>query len=131
MSMMKQCVEEFHKAFDLPLETTFKPISKDLMKLRLDLIEEEVNELILGVLKNDPENIAKELCDIIYVVIGMATVMGIDVDKSFRIVHNSNMSKLGPDYKPVYREDGKVLKGPNFVPADLSEIVKGEKDAIC
>ena len=69
------------------------------------------------------EQIAKELTDLLYVVLGFGVVLGIDLDKTFKVVHDSNMSKLDDDGKPIYREDGKVLKGPNYVKPDMTGVV--------
>ena len=76
------------------------------------------------VLNDNREDLAKELADILYVCHWTAAKIGIDVNEAFRRVHASNMSKLGPDGKPVKREDGKVLKGPGYHAPDLSDIVR-------
>lgn len=67
----------------------------------------------------------KELCDLQYVLSGFAVTFGLPFDEAFQRVHESNMSKLGPDGKPVYREDGKVMKGPNYKKPDLTDLVEG------
>ena len=92
----------------------------DLESMRFKLIMEEVDEFANA---TDKENLLKELADILYVVYGYAATYGLPIDEAFKRVHESNMSKLGEDGKPVYREDGKVLKGPNYKPADLSDLV--------
>ena len=69
------------------------------------------------------QGLAKELADLVYVTYRMALVMGIDLDSVFTEVHRSNMSKLGDDGKPLYREDGKVLKGPNYEEARVKEVL--------
>ena len=69
------------------------------------------------------EHIAKELADLLYVTYGAAYALGIDIDRAFELVHQSNMSKLGEDGKPIVRRDGKVLKGPNYFEPDLSETI--------
>lgn len=91
-----------------------------LMYFRSELLREEINEFEES---GDPENLLKELCDLLYVTYGYAITFGLDIDTAFNRVHESNMSKLGPDGKPIYREDGKVMKGPNYKPADLSDLV--------
>ena len=115
-------VREFHEAFGL--DNNVKPTVLDpkLLLLRMDLIYEEVGELDYELFQDKTEfdKAAKELADILYVTYGTAAVLGIDLDKAFDAVHKSNMSKLGPDGKPIYREDGKVLKGPNYQPPDMS-----------
>jgi predicted HAD superfamily Cof-like phosphohydrolase len=93
------------------------------VSLRLKLIDEECKEVIEAFQKGDRLEIAKELTDLLYVVYGVGVTFGIDLDACFEEVHNSNMSKLGIDGKPIYREDGKILKGPNYRPADLTGIV--------
>ena len=92
----------------------------DLESMRFKLITEEVDEFANA---TDKENLLKELADILYVVYGYAATYGLPIDAAFKRVHESNMSKLGEDGKPIYREDGKVLKGPNYKPADLSDLV--------
>ena len=115
-----EMVREFHKAYNCataPKPTNILP--DQLLIIRKRLIDEEHKELVEAMDARDLENIAKELCDLLYVVYGTALTYGIDVDECFREVHASNMSKLGEDGKPIYREDGKVLKGPNYRPPCL------------
>ncbi len=104
------------------------PPSKELLNLRFALIIEEGNELAeelfpasLPTDGNNKKQIAKELADLLYVVYGTADAFGIDIDRVFEEVHRSNMSKL-VDGKPLKREDGKVLKGPNYTPPNLDFI---------
>lgn len=96
---------------------------EDAIRFRIKLIREEVAELEEALLeKRDPAEILKEACDVDYVLHGTLvalTNMPDPADVAFPEVHRSNMSKLGEDGKPVYREDGKILKGPNFSPADM------------
>ena len=84
------------------------------MALRLDLIEEEVQELREGMGKASLLEIADALTDILYVVYGAGHTFGIDLDECYNEVHRSNMTKLGEDGRPMYRPDGKVMKGPNY-----------------
>ena len=98
--------------------------SPELAKLRLELIREDVEELNVGIEGMDIVEIADALTDILYVVYGAGHAFGIDLDACYREVHSSNMSKLGEDGKPIYREDGKVLKGPNFRSPDLTQFCK-------
>ena len=93
--------------------------------LRLDLITEEVKELEVALANENLIDIADALTDILYVVYGAGHAFGIDLDACFEEVHRSNMSKLGQDGKPVYREDGKVLKGPDYFDPDLGAILEG------
>lgn len=97
----------------------------DTCALRLDLITEEVRELEVALANEDLTDIADALTDILYVVYGAGHAFGIDLDACFEEVHRSNMSKLGQDGKPVYREDGKVLKGPDYFDPDLASILEG------
>ena len=95
--------------------------------LRQELITEEVNEFYdeLPYYTESPIDkaaLTKELADILYVTYGFAVTFGLPIDEVFERVHRSNMSKLGDDGKPVYREDGKVLKGPNYQPPDLTDL---------
>jgi len=94
--------------------------STNLETMRLKLIEEECKEVHDA---DSTENLLKELADLVYVTYGMAATFGWDLDEAVRRVHASNMSKLGEDGKPIYREDGKVLKGPNYKKPDLSDLV--------
>jgi predicted HAD superfamily Cof-like phosphohydrolase len=108
-------VREFHVAFGLPINDA----TRTLNKLRADLIREEAGETAEAVESGDLEHMAKELADLAYVVHGAALTLGIDLDRAVAEVHRSNMSKL-VDGKPVMRPDGKVLKGSNYQPPDMS-----------
>lgn len=88
-----------------------------------ELIDEEYKEWDEAYTYEDDKSELKELADLIYVVYGYANVMGWDLDEAVRRVHLSNMSKLGDDGKPIYREDGKVMKGPNYKPPELGDLV--------
>ena len=91
----------------------------DLEELRTLLIMEEYQEVIES---EKAQEKLKELADLVYVVFGYAAAFGWNLDEAFRRVHASNMSKLGDDGKPLYREDGKVMKGPNYTKPDLSDL---------
>lgn len=91
--------------------------------LRVDLIDEELNELREATSRQDLVGIADALTDLLYVVYGAGHAYGINLDDCFAEVHRSNMSKLDDESQPIYREDGKVLKGPNYTPPDLAEII--------
>jgi len=95
--------------------------------LRMDLLMEEVKEYLEGEEKQDIENVAKELADIIYIVCGTAASYGIPLDTVFEAVHKSNMAKLGPDGVPKRREDGKILKPEGWVAPDIKSILFGVK----
>ena len=91
--------------------------------LRVDLIKEELNELKSAINQKDLKEVADALTDILYVTYGAGHAFGINLDKCFQEVQNSNMSKLGLDGKPIYNEKGKVMKGPNYFKPNLSKFV--------
>lgn len=126
-----QKVWEFHTAFGqvrniiptLPgSETLADPNS--LRSLRKRLLEEEYNEYVTGEDNNDLVEIADAIADILYIAYGTAVSYGLPMDEIFDEVHASNMSKLGDDGKPIYREDGKILKGPEFFKPDIAAIIE-------
>ena len=92
--------------------------------LRYDLIKEELDELKVAMVNNDLLEVADALTDILYVTYGAGHAFGIDLDKCFSEVQQSNMSKIGPDGKPIYNESGKVMKGPNYFKPDLNKVLK-------
>ena len=92
-------------------------------KLRLDLIKEELNELTEAMNNKDLLEVADALTDILYVTYGAGHAFGINLDKCFDEVQNSNMSKLDENGKPIYNEHGKVMKGPNYFKPDLSKFI--------
>ena len=92
-------------------------------KLRIDLIKEELEELTEAMLDENLLEVADALTDILYVTYGAGHAFGIDLDKCFEEVQNSNLSKLGEDGKPIYNEAGKVMKGPNYFKPDLSKFL--------
>lgn len=119
-------VHEFHEVYGCTIGDPENPgINEDSGILRLKLITEEFNEVQDAFENGTLEEIAKELTDLLYVVYGTGVDMGLDLDECFRRVHASNMSKLGPDGKPIYNEFGKVLKGENYQPPDLTEVADG------
>ena len=93
-------------------------------KLRIDLIEEELHELKEAMNSNNLLEVADALTDILYVTYGAGHAFGIDLDKCFNEVQNSNMSKLDKNGKPIFNESGKVMKGPNYFKPDLSKFIK-------
>ena len=117
-------VGDFMEAFGQ--EVLYIPTMPDfnLSALRLDLIEEEVQELRDGLANKSMLEIADALTDILYVVYGAGHAFGIDLDDCFHEVHSSNMTKLGADGRPLYREDGKVMKGTNYREPDLTAFVR-------
>lgn len=126
--MFQQKVQEFHDAFKIksPDHATLSPLSeknKDLHALRVNLIQEELDELKEALSENDIVEAADALGDLLYVVYGAACCFGLDMEPIFNEIHRSNMSKL-ENGKPIYRHDGKVLKGQNYTPPNLEPIVK-------
>jgi predicted HAD superfamily Cof-like phosphohydrolase len=114
-------VAEFHKSFNLPMRLfPTAEIGDDLAKLRIALLEEEVDEFVTAAEKGDLIGIADALADIAYVVYGTALTYGIDLDSVLQEVHRSNMSKLGADGKPLLRDDGKVIKSEQYFPPDIA-----------
>ena len=107
-------------------EVKYNPEFPDekVQKLRISLIEEELEELKEAMRKEDMVGVADALTDILYVTYGAGAAFGIDLDKCFEEVHNSNMSKLDRDGRPIYREDGKILKGPDYFEPNLEKIVE-------
>ena len=93
------------------------------LHLRYELISEELSELKEAIEKKDIKEVADALTDILYVTYGAGHAFGIDLDKCFEEVQNSNMSKLGNDGKPIYNDKGKVMKGPNYFKPNLEKIV--------
>ena len=116
---------DFMNAFGQEVLTEPTLPSPEVAKLRLELIREEVEELNVGIEGMDIVEIADALTDILYVVYGAGHAFGIDLDECYWEVHRSNMSKLGEDGKPIYREDGKVLKGPDYFHPNLKDILDG------
>ena len=118
-------VKEFMKSFGQEVKTKPEWPNEDTMELRIDLIEEELEEFKDAIIDGDGTlvDVADALSDLLYVVYGAGHSFGIDLDKCFAEVHRSNMSKLDDDGLPFYREDGKVLKGPNFSEPDLTSVL--------
>ena len=130
MTLLEQAIA-FRKAFGqemLDNISRYGFVKQQLWQLQLDLIEEETGELFDAAdeVYADPENDArrkellKELCDVVFVCYQFAAAFNFDLDTAMQRVYESNMSKLDEDGKPIYRADGKVLKGPNYAPADLT-----------
>ena len=94
---------------------------KKILKLRCDLIEEELDELKNAIKDNDIVEVADALTDLLVVIYGAGLAFGIDLDKCFEEVHRSNMSKLSEEGKPIYNEFGKVMKGPNYFKPNLKQ----------
>jgi predicted HAD superfamily Cof-like phosphohydrolase len=116
-------VKKFMQTFGQ--EVKIKPLfpSEKIVNLRAELIEEELSELKEALKNNDLQEVADALTDILYVTYGAGHAFGINLDKCFEEVQNSNMSKLGDDGKPIYYESGKVKKGPNYFKPNLKKFL--------
>ena len=113
----------FMKTFGQEVKNKPSFSTDKINKLRLDLIKEELSELTDAMNNKDLLEVADALTDILYVTYGAGHAFGIDLDKCFDEVQNSNMSKLDENGKPIYNEKGKVMKGPNYFKPDLSKFV--------
>ena len=118
-----ESVRKFMKTFGQEVKEKAEFPSDKITSLRYDLIEEELGELKDAIEKKDIKEVADALTDILYVTYGAGHSFGIDLDKCFEEVQNSNMSKLGNDGRPIYNEKGKVMKGPNYFKPNLSKFV--------
>ena len=113
----------FMKTFGQEVKNKPSFSTDKINKLRLDLIKEELGELTAAMENKDLLEVADALTDILYVTYGAGHAFGIDLDKCFQEVQNSNMSKLGKDGKPIYNNMGKVMKGPNYFKPNLKKFV--------
>ena len=116
-------VGTFMKTFGQEVKTKPSFSTDKINKLRLDLIKEELTELTEAMNNKDLLEVADALTDILYVTYGAGHAFGINLNKCFEEVQNSNMSKLDENGKPIYNEYGKVMKGPNYFKPDLSKFV--------
>ena len=116
-------VRIFMKTFGQEVKNKPSFSTDKINKLRIDLIKEELEELQEAMKNNDLLEVADALTDILYVTYGAGHAFGIDLDKCFDEVQNSNMSKLDESGKPIYNDAGKVMKGPNYFKPDLSKFV--------
>ena len=116
-------VKIFMETFGQEVKTKPSFSTDKINNLRYDLIKEELEELKVAMENKDLLEVADALTDILYVAYGAGHAFGIDLDKCFDEVQNSNMSKLGEDSKPIYNESGKVMKGPNYFKPDLTKFV--------
>ena len=116
-------VGTFMKTFGQEVKTKPSFSTDKINKLRIDLIEEELDELTQALNNKDLLEVADALTDILYVTYGAGHSFGINLDKCFEEVQNSNMSKLGENGKPIYNDSGKVMKGPNYFKPNLSKFV--------
>ena len=116
-------VKKFMLQFGQQVKNKAEFPGNKIVKLRYELILEELNELKEAIEKKDIKEVADALTDILYVTYGAGHAFGINLDKCFDEVQKSNMSKLGADGKPIYNEHGKVMKGPNYFKPDLNKFV--------
>ncbi len=117
-------VKKFMEVFGQEVKTKAEFPSKKVADLRYNLIKEELDEFAQALKDQDLNEVADALTDILYVTYGAGHAFGIDLDKCFEEVQRSNMSKLGDDGKPIYNENGKVMKGPKYFQPDLTKFVK-------
>jgi predicted HAD superfamily Cof-like phosphohydrolase len=118
-----ELVGDFMEAFGQDILEEPQLPGFDIEDLRVELIEEELQELKEALKTRDIVEVADALTDLLYVIYGAGHSFGIDLNDCFDEVHRSNMSKLGEDGRPIYREDGKVLKGPDYWPPDLESVL--------
>ena len=124
---MQDAVREFQEAFKRPVDMNFSDWETnvdvaDMLQLRETLIEEEFIELCMALRSGKEQQAKKEAADLLYVVVGLFVDFGWNMEVIFNRVHNSNMSKLGKDGKPVYRDDGKIMKSDQYEEPDLSDV---------
>ena len=117
-------VKKFMETFGQEVKGKAEFPNKKITFLRYDLIREELEELKDAIEKKDIKEVADALTDILYVTYGAGHAFGINLDKCFEEVQSSNMSKLGEDGKPIYNENGKVMKGPNYFKPNLNQFLK-------
>ena len=118
-----QQVAEFHRAFGHPIGHSPRIPNPSRVELRRKLLTEEFNEYLDASRFGDLVETIDALADIVYIAYGTALEYGVDLDRVLAEVHRANMSKLGDDGAPIYREDGKVMKGPNYTPPDVKRVL--------
>ena len=117
-------VKTFMQTFGQEVKIKAEFPEEKIVKLRYDLIKEELNELQNAIKTKNLKEIADALTDILYVTYGAGHAYGIDLDKCFSEVQRSNMSKLGEDKKPIYNKKGKVMKGPKYFKPNLKQFIE-------
>ena len=118
-----ESVKKFMETFGQEIKEKASFPDDKITSLRYDLIKEELEELKEAMHNKDIKEVADALTDILYVTYGAGHAFGINLDKCFKEVQNSNMSKLGSDGKPIYNDKGKVMKGPDYFKPDLGKFV--------
>ena len=116
-------VKDFMEIYGQEVKTKSSFPNEKIIQLRYDLIKEELDELSLAIKEKDIIEVADALTDLLYVVYGAGHAFGIDLDKCFTEVQRSNLSKLDIDGKPIYNENGKVMKGPNYSKPNLKQFL--------
>ena len=119
-----QSVKIFMQTFGQEVKNKAELPNEKIVQLRYELIKEELDELNQAIEDKDLQEIADALTDILYVTYGAGHAFGINLDKCFNEVQQSNMSKIGSDGKPIYNEKGKVMKGPNYFKPDLKKLLE-------
>ena len=119
-----ESVKKFMEVFGQEVKTKAEFPSEKIIKLRYNLIKEELDEFEQALKDKDIKEVADALTDILYVTYGAGHAFGIDLNKCFDEVQRSNMSKLGDNGKPIYNEQGKVMKGPNFFEPNLGKLLR-------
>jgi predicted HAD superfamily Cof-like phosphohydrolase len=114
-------VKKFMQTFGQPVKTKAEFPEDKIIKLRQDLIEEELDELKVAIKEKNLVEVADALTDILYVTYGAGHAFGVNLDKCFEEVQNSNMSKLDDNGKPIFNDQGKVMKGPKYFKPDLNK----------
>lgn len=125
-----EMVGTFMETFGQDVKTKPEFPDSDTIRLRIDLIREELDEFVDAISDENLVEVADALTDILYVTYGAGHAFGIDLDKCFEEVQASNMSKLGTDGKPIYRGDGKVMKGENYFQPNLRRVLKLEESEL-
>ena len=118
-----ESVRKFMETFGQEIRQKASFPNNKIISLRYDLIKEELEEFREAIEQKDIKEVADALTDILYVTYGAGHAFGLNLDKCFEEVQNSNMSKLGTDGKPIYNDKGKVMKGPNYFKPDLNKFV--------
>ena len=121
-----ESVKKFMETFGQEIREKASFPNDKITSLRYELIKEELDELREAIDSKDMKEVADALTDILYVTYGAGHAFGINLDKCFEEVQNSNMSKLGSDGKPIYNDKGKVMKGPNYFKPDLGKFLKNK-----
>ena len=124
MKTMTEAVKQFHDVYNVISQEIPQLPDNEVRRLRKSLITEEFTEYLIGEKNNNIVEIADALADLLYVTLGTAISYGIPIDAVFAEVQRSNLSKLGEDGKPLYRADGKVLKGPGFFQPDIAKVLR-------